>query len=192
MKEKKSSKFISWFIFALLLIFVYKTLDNFENITTFISNLMGVLMPFIVGILIAYILYIPARSIEECLKKTKLFKKKSRGISVLITYIIAILVIIILMNFILPVISTSVLDLVSNIPSYYGQMYDFLENVPEDSIWTKIELKGVIDDITKIDFKQYLSLENVNQYIKGIVSIVSIIFDIFITVVMSVYTLLER
>ena len=192
MKEKKSSKFISWFIFALLLIFVYKTLDNFENITTFISNLMGVLMPFIVGILIAYILYIPARSIEECLKKTKLFKKKSRGISVLITYIIAILVIIILMNFILPVISTSVLDLVSNIPSYYGQMYDFLENVPEDSIWTKIELKGVIDDITRIDFKQYLSLENVNQYIKGIVSIVSIIFDIFITVVMSVYTLLER
>ena len=126
------------------------------------------------------------------MKKTKLFKKKSRGISVLITYIIAILVIIILMNFILPVISTSVLDLVSNIPSYYGQMYDFLENVPEDSIWTKIELKGVIDDITKIDFKQYLSLENVNQYIKGIVSIVSIIFDIFITVVMSVYTLLER
>lgn len=192
MKERKSSKFVSWFIFVVLLIFVYKALDNFTNITTFVTNLIGVLMPFLIGILFAYILYIPARSIEECLKKTKIFNKKARGISVFITYIIVILAIMILMTFILPVISTSIADLVSNIPSYYGQMYEFFENVPEDSIWNKIDAKGIIDNIARTDFKQYLSLENLTQYIKGIVSIANIIFDIFITVIMSVYVLLER
>lgn len=190
--KRQFSKWISYFLFAIAIIVVYKILDNFTNITTFISNIIKVIMPFLMGILIAYILYIPCKKIEECLKNTKVFRKRSRGISILITYVIVVIVIMILMNFILPAISKSVTELINNIPSFYGQIYDFLANVPEDSIWNKIDAKGMIDNLSKIDFKQYLSLEYLTQYIKGIVSVATIIFDVFVTVIMSIYILAER
>ena len=149
-------------------------------------------MPFLMGILLAYILYIPCRSIEECLKKTKVFKNKARGISIFITYVILIIAIVILLNFILPAISKSVTELVSNAPNFYGQMYDFLANVPEDSVWNKVDAKGIVDNLSKIDFKQYLSIEYLTQYLKGIMNFATIIFDIFVTVIMSIYILTER
>lgn len=194
MKEKKVSfsQWVSWFILGVLLIVIYKTLDNFTDITRFLINLLNVLMPFLMGILLAYILYIPCRSIEECLKKTKVFKNKARGISIFITYVILIIAIVILLNFILPAISKSVTELVSNAPNFYGQMYDFLANVPEDSVWNKVDAKGIVDNLSKIDFKQYLSIEYLTQYLKGIMSFATIIFDIFVTVIMSIYILTER
>lgn len=194
MKEKKVSfsQWVSWFILGVLLIVIYKTLDNFTDITRFLTNLLNVLMPFLMGILLAYILYIPCRSIEECLKKTKVFKNKARGISIFITYVILIIAIVILLNFILPAISKSVTELVSNAPNFYGQMYDFLANVPEDSVWNKVDAKGIVDNLSKIDFKQYLSIEYLTQYLKGIMNFATIIFDIFVTVIMSIYILTER
>lgn len=194
MKEKKVSfsQWVSWFILGVLLIVIYKTLDNFTDITKFLTNLLNVLMPFLMGILLAYILYIPCRSIEECLKKTKVFKNKARGISIFITYVILIIAIVILLNFILPAISKSVTELVSNAPNFYGQMYDFLANVPEDSVWNKVDAKGIVDNLSKIDFKQYLSIEYLTQYLKGIMNFATIIFDIFVTVIMSIYILTER
>lgn len=194
MKEKKVSfsQWVSWFILGVLLIVIYKTLDNFTDITKFLTNLLNVLMPFLMGILLAYILYIPCRSIEECLKKTKVLKNKARGISIFITYVILIIAIVILLNFILPAISKSVTELVSNAPNFYGQMYDFLANVPEDSVWNKVDAKGIVDNLSKIDFKQYLSIEYLTQYLKGIMNFATIIFDIFVTVIMSIYILTER
>lgn len=194
MKEKKVnfSQWVSWFALGVLLIVIYKTLDNFADITRFLTNLINVLMPFLMGILLAYILYIPCRSIEECLRKTKIFKNKARGISIFVTYIIVVIAIVILLNFILPAISKSITELISNAPNFYGQMYDFLANVPEDSIWNKIDAKGIVDNLSKVDFKQYLSIEYLTQYLKGIVSFATIIFDVFVTLIMSVYILAER
>ncbi len=194
MKEKKVnfSQWVSWFVLGVLLIVIYKTLDNFADITRFLTNLINVLMPFLMGILLAYILYIPCRSIEDCLEKTKIFKNKARGISIFVTYVIVVIAIVILLNFILPAISKSITELISNAPNFYGQMYDFLANVPEDSIWNKIDAKGIVDNLSKVDFKQYLSIEYLTQYLKGIVSFATIIFDVFVTLIMSVYILAER
>ena len=194
MKEKKVnfSQWVSWFVLGVLLIVIYKTLDNFADITRFLTNLINVLMPFLMGILLAYILYIPCRSIEACLEKTKIFKNKARGISIFVTYVIVVIAIVILLNFILPAISKSITELISNAPNFYGQMYDFLANVPEDSIWNKIDAKGIVDNLSKVDFKQYLSIEYLTQYLKGIVSFATIIFDVFVTLIMSVYILAER
>lgn len=194
MKEKRLSfsQWVSWFILGVLLIIIYKTLDNFTDIARFITNLVNVLMPFLMGILLAYILYIPCRNIEECLKKIKAFNNKARGISIFITYVILVIAIVILLNFILPAISKSVTELISNAPNFYGQMYDFLANVPENSIWNKVDAKGIVDNLSKIDFKQYLSIEYITQYLKGIMSFATVIFDIFVTVIMSIYILTER
>ena len=72
--KKKIPKSLDWFLFAVAVILVYKTLDNFSAIGSWIKNLFDVLMPFIVGLLIAYLLYIPCRKIEAFYKKNKKIK----------------------------------------------------------------------------------------------------------------------
>ena len=66
MKENnKITKWLYWFSLALVIILIYKFLDNFTAIGEFVSNLFGILMQFIIKVLIAYILYIPCKKIEE-------------------------------------------------------------------------------------------------------------------------------
>ena len=195
MKEKGNiSKWVYWFSLALAVILVYKFLDNFTAIGQFISNLLGILMPFIIGALIGYILYIPCNKVEECYKKTKFkfLKKRSRGLSILTVYLIILLILFILFNVILPPIIESVTDLVSNLPGYYNSLTRMINNLPEDSFWVKINAKEMINNLSKIDFAKYLSMENITGYIKGIVSVASGIFDIFVTVVISIYVLRDR
>jgi len=195
MKEKGNiTKWVYWFSLALAVIVVYKFLDNFNEIGVFISNLIGILMPFIMGILIAYILHIPCKKIEECYKKTKFkfLKKHSRGLSILTTYLIILLILFILVNVILPPIINSITDLVSNLPGYYRSITTTLNNLPEDSLLVKINAKEMVNKISQIDFAKYLNIENITGYIKGVISVASGIFDIFVTIVVSVYILRDK
>ena len=97
--EKKNSiwgKWLYWFVFAVAVITVYKTLDNFNDITNFISGIFDVLKPFIIGIFIAYIFYIPCKQIETFYNKCKIkfIRKISRGLSIFTIYLIALIIII--------------------------------------------------------------------------------------------------
>ena len=47
--SKELKKWISWFIFAVLVIAVYKILDNLGDVTNWIKTLTSVLMPFIMA-----------------------------------------------------------------------------------------------------------------------------------------------
>lgn len=195
MKEKGNiTKWLYWFSLALAVIMVYKFLDNFTAIGLFLSNLMGILMPFIMGALIAYILYIPCKKVEECFKKTKskFLKKRARGLSILTVYLIILLILFILVNVIMPPIVNSITDLLSNLPGYYNTITKGLNNLPEDSFLVKINAKEIVNRISQIDFAKYLSVENITGYIKGVISVASGIFDIFVTVVISIYVLRER
>ena len=84
--KKDFSKWMYWFLFATCVIIVYNVLSNFVPVTSAIGKFFGVISPFLMGMLIAYILYIPASAIERKLKssKLKLISKKARGLSVLI------------------------------------------------------------------------------------------------------------
>ena len=52
-KKKPIKKWLYWFLFAVATIVVYKTLDNITAIGNWIKNLLGILTPFLIGILIA-------------------------------------------------------------------------------------------------------------------------------------------
>ena len=68
---------------------MYKTLDNFGAIGNWIGGLLKVLTPFVIGILIAYILYIPTKKIENLyskVKKPKIIAKKARTLAVFTVY----------------------------------------------------------------------------------------------------------
>ena len=191
-KENKLTKWLYWFSLALAIIIIYKLLDNFTAIGVFLKNLIGILMPFGMGILIAYILYIPCKKVEECYLKTKVLKKRARGLSVFTIYLILFMILFILVNVILPPIIISVSDLVNNLPGYYNGITDAINHLPEDSFLVKINAQEIVHRLSEIDLEKYLSLESITGYVKGVISIASTIFDVFVTIIISIYTLLER
>ena len=67
MKEikKNLSKWMYWFLLAVSVIIIYKVLDNFMAISNAIGNFFKVITPFLSGVLLAYLLYIPASRIEK-------------------------------------------------------------------------------------------------------------------------------
>lgn len=191
-KIKNWTKWIFWFTFAVAVIAVYKTLDNFSDITMWISRLVGVIFPFLAGTLLAYVLYIPSRNIEKLLLKTKIFKRKARAISIFIVYILAFLIVVFAINIIFPAISKSIMDLASNLPGYYERAIEYIKNAPEDSILKSESILKVMSDLQKIDITKLLNVETITDYINKAVGIASGIFSFFVTIIISIYILLER
>lgn len=197
MNSKKTSawgKWIYWFIFSVAVITVYKTLDNFTDVTSWIANLLNILTPFSMGILIAGLLYIPAKKIENLYRKpkNKFLTRISRGLSILTTYILVILIIITVIKFIIPAISESVTELMNKWPGYYNEAIKSINSIPDNDLFTQEDLKDIKNNMQNFDLKKYLSFESIMEYIKGVINIATGIFDFFVAIIMSVYILMER
>ena len=191
----KLTKWLYWFLFAVAVILVYKTLDNFSAIGAWIKNLIDVLMPFIVGLLIAYLLYIPCRKVESLYRKTKKLKfiqKRARGLSILTVYLIVIIILAIGINFLMPIIASSIIDLVSNIQGYYNTLMANIENLPDDSILNNEMVLDVLQSIQNIDLKQYINIDKIAEYAKGVINVAGGIIDFFVAIIVSIYLLLQR
>ena len=189
-------KRISWLLIALTVVIVYKMLDNFSNVTEWFGTFFRILKPFLAGLLISYILFMPCKKIEGALEKSKLkfVKKRARGLSVIATYIIFILIIIIIINCIFPILKESVVELVSNIPGYYETLVSRYKELPEDSVLKNDIIKDKMTELSNIDMKQFLSINNekIIEYVKNIINVFSGIFDVFVSIIVSVYILLQR
>lgn len=195
--EKKNNvwgKWLYWFVFAVAVIVVYKTLDNFKDITDWLKGILDVLMPFIVGILISYILYIPCKKVENIYSKSKvkLIKKKARGLSVFTVYLIVLILLILAIQFIVPTLATSITDLANNLVGYYNNTMENLDNIPEDSILRKIDIGKIAESLSNIKIEEIINIETVMEYAKGALGIATGIFDFFVSLIVSVYVLIER
>ena len=194
-KKRTITKWLYWFLFAVAVIVVYKTLDNFTAIGDWIGNLLDVLMPFIIGVLIAYLLYIPCRKLESVyarVKKPKIIAKKARALSVFTVYLIAIVLIIGAIRFLIPVIMNSIIDLANNFQGYYNVLMENIEQLPEDSIIKSDIIIDIVDNVKNIDLKEFINVDKLAQYAKGAINIATKIFDFFVAIIVSVYVLLQR
>ena len=187
-------KWLYWFFLGVAIIAVYKTLDNFSNIMGEVRRFFGVIGAFLSGILIAYLLYVPCNSLEQKCKKSKskFIKKKARGLSILIVYLIVLLLIVLLFRFILPVVTASVMDLADNAQKYYETALRNYNKIPEDNIFKTEVINEAIQNVKNINIKQYFAFDKILNYAMSALSAVTSLFDIFVAVIVSIYILLER
>lgn len=189
---KNGTKWFYWFSLIVAVVVIYKILDNFTGIGVWIGNLLKVLKPFLMAVLLAYLLYIPCRKIEKTYKKSKLLNKRARGLAVITTYLLAILAVVVVVNLILPIISESVIDLASYLPSYYDSAIEYINNQPKDSMINAELIQQGIDKLKQIDFTKLFNLDSVTVYLQKVVGIANGVFNGFVTIVVSIYILLER
>lgn len=191
-KFKGETKWFYWFTLLVAIVIVYKILDNFTGIGEWVAELIKVIKPFLMAILLAYLLYIPARKIEVLYRKNKVLSKKARGLSVATTYLLAVLVIALLIKILVPMLSDSIGELASNLPGYYDSAIKYIEELPEDNILKTEAVQNAIEKLQQIDIAKLLDLDNLAMYLEKVIGIANGIFSAFVTIVVSIYILLER
>ncbi len=194
---KKFDKYRSWiiaFVFAVAVIAVYKTFDNFYKVAEVIGSIVKSLTPFVIGFVIAYILNIPATKIDKLCQKSKygFVKKRSKGISIIGVYLITALLFYIAISAIAPALYRNFVDLYFNIPGYINEALDTIENLQKQYGFTLFEINeaNIINAFNtflgKIDIAEF------GKYAKGVVNITSGVINILIGIIVSVYMLIEK
>ena len=198
MNKKDFKKWMYYFSLIFFSIIAFNTIDSVIAISGWISNLFDVLSPFLSAILIAYMLYIPCKSIEDTYRKSnfKILQKHVRGLSVTTVYLILFIVIFIIMNFIIPPTINSIGNLITKLPGYYQTAEKLFDNAQEGTILYNLGKTSMIQNLRSSNIeetiKNTITLDNIYNYMNTMFGAAKSVFNVFITTVVSVYILLER
>lgn len=120
--------FISLLVVLLLAILFYVGLTHFDVIAVRIKMFTKVLSPFIAGFAIAYLLNTPM-----CFFERKLYKnsKCRRVLAITTVYLLALAVVVILLNLIIPQVVQSITDLAANMQTYLNSLDTLVGDLSE-------------------------------------------------------------
>jgi predicted PurR-regulated permease PerM len=174
-------------------IILFFTIENLGGILNGIGQVINLLMPFIYGFAIAYLLAIPIKFLEDkvlnFMDKKKRYKAK-RFFSITITYIVAAILISIIFSILIPELSRSIYTLLENIPAYINALEKYI-----NSVVVALDLDAnMVEELVK-DFS------SISKYITSIAgtavldlfqfsaNITQYILNIFIATIISIYLL---
>ncbi|MCM1330372.1 MAG: AI-2E family transporter [Ruminococcus sp.] len=131
-EKKQTLKIIGYIAAAAALFAVFKDF-TFSAVIGFLGKIFSLLMPFITGAVIAFVINVPMRAVERVLfpKKQKL-QKLRRPLALIITLLAIILVIAAVMVIVIPQVVTTAAELGRQIPDYMAKAQVYIEGVFKD------------------------------------------------------------
>lgn len=192
-KGDKGKKYLEYLFLIVIAIFFYKLIDIIPWSVDGVKAIFGIAAPVIAGFIITFLLHVPALKIEKLLKKTNgFFSKHSRGISVLIIYLILLLIVALLIYAIIPVLTRNVVELAKNIPAYTEQIIDTLkEFADEDGMIFGVNVFAELDKLPEY-LMHFFNTENLFSFLSGAYFVGSKIVSVILTLIISVYMMLDR
>ncbi len=186
-----TKKWFYWLSIGTILIIIFKFFDNFGIIGKWISHLFSIIAPFLVALLIAYILYQPVTKVENQLKKIKKLKKP-RSLAILIVYVTVGILLFFLFKFIIPELFKSVVDLINNLQNYYNSLTTTALEAKWAPYIKDYLLKPMIEYVQKIDFSKMVTPDRITTYLSSAIGIFKALLNLFIALVCSIRLLSER
>lgn len=190
-------KYSTWalaFLFAVGLIIVYKTVDNFNFIFDFLGKVLSAMGPFISGFVIAYLLNLPIRHMQTLLLKTKsgFIEKHVKGISIMLVYILVLLLLMVLLRLVIPAAYQNVMDLYYSIPYYFDLITQEITRLQDkfDINLINIDKQSMVDTVQ--NFFTNIQLSEFGKYAQGVINATSGVISIFIAIIISVYMLIDK
>jgi predicted PurR-regulated permease PerM len=197
--KKEDMKYVC---IGICLILFYWALDNIDRIAGVASALISLLMPFIVGGVIAFILNVPMRQIERHLFQGGRFRQKKfdflrRICAYLLTLIIVIAIITMALFVVIPQLVYTISDLVKMIPQQVQNLQSFLieqfkayPQLEEQLTSTAIDWDSVIKSAA--DFVTTGTKGLITGSLGAVTSIISGVTTFFIGFVFSIYVLFQK
>ena len=189
-REYLTKNTISHIITVCTAVLLYLAISNFDVVRKALGTIYGVLSPFVVAFVIAFLLNTPVKWFER-----KVFKnlKGARGISVLCSYILALLFLSALATAILPQVAESVVGAIGSVTSWLETFTKFVEDLSAQYQWDE----NIISSITEYlnDFIKTLSTFAVGllpQILDISFSVGSIFINLIMSIIASVYMLMAK
>ncbi len=186
MKKTFKSSWLTLIVTGILLILVYKSVDNLNNIFLFLGKILQVLTPCIIALLIALFAYKPAKKVENLIRKVpcRLVAKRAKVLGVLVIYVVFIAIISVAVKFIVPVLYKNIEDLIVKIPSYAERLNQLMSHV---DFLPKFDLSFISEILVN-----YFNFERLNQYLSVITGIANSFISFFVSIIISIYIILEK
>lgn len=189
----KNQLIISTYIMVFIL-FIFKP----TIIPSLVNKFITAFKPFIIGGIIAFLLNLPMKLIEEkivkpLLNKDKKLLKMSRIISLIYTLIIVVILMWIFISYIVPQLADSLRSLTNEIPTYISNLQSEMINQVD-----KLDmLKNTEFDVQSIIQKFLTFVQNfINMFISNIfnftIGITNFFMNLFLGIIISMYILISK
>lgn len=201
-KFKSSSKYFTISIYTVLTILaaslIIKAVFFWDSTAKVIDNLMSTLSPFIIGILIAFLI----NPLVNWIRNTLLIKClhiKNAGLAkllaIFVAYIIVSLVLTVGIVYIVPEIITSLNQLLNQVPVWANMIIDILNDLAKR--YPDLDFKYIQDSISSADSTLQKFLSNLitgmtTTIVATSVSIVKFIFNFIVATIISCYLLIDK
>lgn len=190
---------ISMYVFLVVVscLFVFLTISNFDSIRSWWNKFVTMMHPFIIGVVLAYLLNFILNLYERVLFSYKPFNlmspKVKRGLGILCAYISALMLIMLFFAFVLPQVIDSINGLISSIPKYLSNISVYATEI-SNKIYVPQEQMNLL--VTAIN-------DSVNSIIAFIANLLPIIIDkafsvtssilnIIMGIIISIYILIDK
>ncbi len=187
------------FSVALGCIVLYWLLHETERVKVFLSVVYNIFAPFLFGGVLAFILNVPMRGIENSILKRIQKPVLKRALSVVITILALLLVLLLVFWLLIPQVINAVNSLVAALPEFSAKSQNvisgFLNDHPKIQDWLK-EYTEFTSWSSMVDKALQVFGNNVSAIFNGAVSAIggvfSGMFDAMIALVFSVYCLFQK
>ena len=201
MKINWNNKYATIAMYAFLVIcgsiLLYLGIARFTEIKSGINDFIGTLQPFIIGTALAYLLNFILKFYEKNILSYKWFnnlnKTAKRAVGIVFTYITAILITYLFIQFVLPQLIDSVVGLVNNIPQYVNDVSKYT-----NELIGNVNLQPEYIDLINEKLGEAINyiittISNLLPVIANfIISTTSSVLNIIIGIIVSIYILIDK
>ena len=191
---KNDYSFIKTVLIVIIGILSYWCLNNLSVIFGVVSKLISVIMPFIVGFVIAYILNIPMKKFESILEKKIQDKPKMvRMISIILSLLLMIVIVLIVLLLLIPELVENITMLIDSLSTFAKTAEAFIIDLFDRFPELQAQISGMFSqfsDITKIVSNLLSTL--VNSMVTFLSNLFSGFMLAFTSIIFSIYMLAQK
>ena len=198
--KKTFSSAIPLFIGLSLTLITFFIIFRFEGITKAFSSLLKILVTFIYGGVMAYLLKTPYNWIRKRMDKLLKGKKPgmSKGLSVAVVFILAFAIIIILLQMVIPALVDSIISIINEVPAASAALEKLLSDFAADNEVLGNYIYQGIDAISTggVDWLKETILPKLGGLMGGVAgafsSVIGVFYNFFIGLIICIYLLLGK
>lgn len=185
------------FLFVMAIVVGYKLITNYQILMDSLSNLISILSPFIIGFIFAYLLNGAQKRLELLFQNIKLsfIKNHSRGISVLVLYLIIFYLFFLALNYVIPLMIDNIVDLLGLLPQFYDYLMGIIAKLESEGVFESLNLEEFLQSLTS-DYSPENLLQQWSQALTSLGAITrglsSFVFNGFLALIISIYTLVFK
>ena len=181
---------------ATFCILLYWGLQNMDRVGGFLGTVAGLLMPFLIGAAMAFILNVPMRAIETHLPQK--LQRAHRGISLVITLAGVIGVVMVVSLLVLPQLQNTVQTIAARMPAFWAQAQEWANELmiryPELADWLSdagnLNMRNVTQQV--MDWLKNGGLALVGNTVTAATGIISGFVNFFIAFIFAIYLLFQK